>query len=122
MNDADAALVNVGASWTVRVKLWVAVPAALVAVNVIGKVPPVPAVGVPLSTPVMGLKVTPLGSAPVSFSVGAGNPVAVTVKLADCPTVNVVDEPLVIVGLCWTVNVKVWVAEPVLLVAVNCRV
>ena len=40
----------------------------------------VPAAGVPPRTPVAGLKVTPLGSAPDSLNVGAGKPAPVTVK------------------------------------------
>ena len=50
------------------------------------------AAGVPDSTPVDALKVTPLGRAPDSVSVGAGKPVAVTVKLfetRDCSAVGV---------------------------------
>ena len=64
------------------------------AVNVIGNVPL--AVGVPLRTP--ALKVTPVGSAPDSVIVGAGNPVAVTVNEPATPTVNVVLFALVMAG------------------------
>jgi hypothetical protein len=38
------------------------------------------AVGVPLSTPVEGSNVTPLGSVPLSDNVGTGNPAAVTLN------------------------------------------
>ena len=41
----------------------------LLAVIVIGYEPPVPAAGVPLSTPVVLLRETPLGSEPVSLKV-----------------------------------------------------
>ena len=43
----------------------------------------------PLSTPVDALKVTPVGNAPDSPRVAAGNPLAATVKLPALPTVNV---------------------------------
>src|SRR5712692_6732653 len=96
------ALVMAGAWLTVRVKLWVAlVPTPLLAVKVIGYVPPVPAAGVPLSTPVLPLKVTPLGRAPVSLKSGAGLPVAVTVKLPAVPTVKAVLLALVMAGAAW---------------------
>jgi hypothetical protein len=58
----------------------------------------VPAAGVPLRTPVVVLKVTPLGSAPNSLSVGFGVPVAVTVKLPAKPSTNVVLIALIITG------------------------
>src|SRR5437879_5686934 len=72
-----SALVMAGAWLTVSVKLWVAFePTPLLAVTVIASVPPVPAAGVPLSTPVAAVKVTPVGRGPVSLKVGAGKPVA----------------------------------------------
>jgi hypothetical protein len=99
------ALVIVGAVWavfTVRVKPWLAgVPTPLLAVMVREYVPPLPAAGVPLNVAVpfpLFTNVTPLGSVPVSVSVGAGDPVVVTVKLPAVPTVNVVLLALVIVG------------------------
>ena len=69
-------------------------PTPLFAVSVMLYVPPVPVAGAPLSTP--ALNVTPLGNAPDSLTVGAGNPVAVTVNDPAVPTVNVVLAPLVI--------------------------
>ena len=45
-----------------------------------------------------GVKVTPVGSDPMSDSVGVGVPVAVTVKLPADNTVNVVAFKLVILG------------------------
>src|SRR5207245_3753352 len=100
---------------------WVALlPTPLAAVNVMGYVPPVPAAGVPLSTPVVALNVTPLGKVPVSLKVGVGKPVAVTVKLPAVPTVNVVLLALVMVGAWFTVSVKLCVAfVPTPLAAVN---
>ena len=84
--------------------------------------PPVPAAGVPLSTPLDALKVTPAGNAPDSLRVGAGDPLAVTVKLPALPTVNVVLLALVIAGAWLTVSVKLCVAaEPTPLEAVNVR-
>ena len=68
----------------------------MLALKLILYVPPVPAIGVPLRTPVAILKVTPLGRAPVSLSVGFGNPVAVTVNVPAVPTTNVVLLELVI--------------------------
>src|SRR5215472_5970357 len=99
LNVALLALVMDGASSTVNVKFCVALlPTPLLAVNVMEYVLPVPAAGVPLRTPVVVLNVTPVGSAPVSLNVGAGNPVAVTVKVPAVPTVKVVLFALVIAG------------------------
>jgi hypothetical protein len=61
-------------------------------------VPSVPAAGVPLKAFVAGLNVTPLGSAPLSLTVGAGIPVAVTVKEPARPSVKAVLLALVIAG------------------------
>ena len=47
---------------------------------------------------VAGLKVTPLGSAPLSLSVGAGKPVAITVNDPGKPAAKVVLAALVIAG------------------------
>jgi hypothetical protein len=58
----------------------------------------VPAAGVPAIAPVEGLKVTPVGNAPDSLSVGLGRPVAVTEKDPATPTVKVVLAELVIDG------------------------
>ena len=74
-----------GALPTVRVKAWVALtPIPLDAVKVIGNVPV--SVGVPEST--LPLKVTPVGSAPDSVTVGDGLPVVVTVNVLDDPSAN----------------------------------
>src|SRR5437016_4941860 len=73
--------------------------------------PFVPTAGVPLRTPVPALNVSPVGSAPVSLRVGAGNPVAVTVNvIVPMPSANVVLLALVIAGAWFTVNVKFCVA------------
>ena len=61
-------------------------------------VPPVPAAGAPLRTPVVELKDTPLGSVPVSLNVGVGEPVAFTVNDPRAPTTKVVLFMLVIAG------------------------
>jgi hypothetical protein len=45
--------------------------------------------GVPESTPVVLLSVTPEGRFPISLKVGAGVPVAITVKVPELPLVNV---------------------------------
>jgi hypothetical protein len=87
--------------------------------------------GVPLSVAVpfpLLVNVTPLGSVPVSLSVGVGLPVAVPVNVPAVPTVNVVLLPLVIAGawLAWLiVSVKLCVAAvptPLLAVIVNAYV
>jgi hypothetical protein len=105
------ALLTPGACATVSVKLWVALGRTpFCAVIVIGYVPPVLAPGVPARIPVAAVKVTPAGRVPVTLKVGAGVPVAVTVKVPAVPTVNVVVPALVIVGGWLTVNVKLWVA------------
>jgi hypothetical protein len=121
------ALVIAGAWSTVSVKACEAgVPTPLLAVNVSGYVPPVPATGVPLKVAVpfaLATNIMPLGSAPASVMDGAGSPVVVTVKLPVPPTVNVVLLALVIVGaVCaiFTVKVKVWLAGvPMPLLAVK---
>ena len=51
-------------------------------------VPPVRDAGVPASTPVVELNVTPAGRVPDSESVGAGEPVATTVNVPGKATVN----------------------------------
>ena len=71
--------------------------------------PPVPGAGVPLSKPAE-VKVTPPGRAPTSLNVGAGEPVAVTVKVPATPIANVVWFALVITGPCTMVSVKLWIA------------
>ena len=58
----------------------------------------------------MALRVTPLGNGPVSVKVGAGKPVAVTVKVPAVPTVKVGELPEVMAGAWSTVSVKLWVA------------
>ena len=63
-------LVIDGAWFTVRVKLCETLPAGLLAVMEKLKMPP--AAGVPLNKPVAGLRVTPLGSAPLSLNDIAG--------------------------------------------------
>ena len=68
------------------------------AVMVIGYVPPVFAAGVPPNRPAE-LKVTPLGSVPVSLNVGAGKPVAVTANEPTVPTVKAVVAPVVMAGI-----------------------
>ena len=60
-----ATLVMVGDWFTVSLKSWLVLPAALVAVMVRLATPPVPAAGVPLMRPVVALRVRPLGRVPV---------------------------------------------------------
>src|SRR5262249_14907112 len=110
-----------GAANTVSVKFWVASgDTPLVAVNTIGKLPAVPAPGVPERVLVAALNVTPEGSAPLSDTVGLGFPVVVTVNEPAAPSVNVVLLADVIAGAWFTVSVKLWVAfGDTPLVAVN---
>ena len=111
---AELPEVIVGAWSTVSVNVWVALGLVpLAAVMVIAKLPPVPAAGVPESTPLVELRVTPFGSVPDSLKVGAGLPVAVTVKVPADPTVKVVEFAEVIDGAVAKVVteiVKLWVA------------
>ena len=60
----EATLVMAGAWFTVSVKAWLVLLAVLVAVMVRLITPPVPAAGLPLSTPVLALRVRPLGRVP----------------------------------------------------------
>ena len=60
--------------------------------------------------PVAAVNVTPEGSAPDSESVGAGEPVAVTVNDPAVPAVKVALGALVIAGAWFTVRVKLCVA------------
>ena len=70
--------------------------------------PAVPAAGVPPSRPDVALNATPLGNAPETENVGAGDPVAVTVNDPANPIVNRVLFTLVIAGRRFTVRVKLW--------------
>src|SRR5581483_9429364 len=92
--------------FTARVNAWVAVPNALVARKVRRNAPLLVTGGVPDSTPVLALKVTPGGRVPVIDSVGLGVPVAVTVKVPALPAVKVVVLALVMAGAWFTVRVK----------------
>jgi len=85
----------VGAEMVI-VTLLLALPSLFVAVTVKVKLPA--AVGVPESTPVLVLKVKPLGKFPVCDQVGAGVPVAANVKLYEMPTVPLGGLPEVITG------------------------
>jgi len=118
-NTVLAALVIAGAWLTVRVNVWVTAETTFVARKLMTYVPPVPAAGVPDSTPVVELKVTPEGRVPVSERAGVGKPVAVTVKLPSEPVVKVTLFALVIAGAWFTVSVNDWVEVPVAFVAVK---
>ena len=59
--------------------------------------PPEFGAGVPLRTPVAEFKVIPLGKVPVSVKVGAGKPLAFTVKEPAMPAVKVALLALVMV-------------------------
>ena len=84
------ALVMAGAWFTVSVKFCVAAdPTPLLAVIVMGKMPAVPAAGVPLKVAVpfpLFVNVRVAGNAPVSPKVGAGTPEATKVYVPAIPT------------------------------------
>jgi hypothetical protein len=104
------ALVMLGASLLVNVKLWVTLPTLLAAVIWIGKLPPLPAAAVPaiVALPLpLSVNVMPAGSAPVSVSAAAGAPVVATVKLNGAPTIEDADAALVIAGATFSVRVSV---------------
>jgi hypothetical protein len=61
---------------------------------------------VPAKMPVAGVKVTPPGRVPLMERVGAGTPVAVTVKVPANPMLKVVWLALVMDGPAVTVKVK----------------
>src|SRR5579871_5606679 len=106
VNAALLALVMAGACLMVSVKFCVAeLPTPLLAVKTRLYVPPVPVAGVPLRTPVLVLKVTPLGSVPDSLSVGVGEPVAVTVNVPADPAVNAALFALVMLGAWFVLGV-----------------
>ena len=87
-------------------KLCVTLLTLLLAFSVMLYTPPVPAAGVPESTPAE-LSVTPLGKAPASLKVGVGVPEAVAVKLPAVPTAKVVLLALVNAGATSAVPVPV---------------
>jgi len=85
-----------------------------------GEEPAVAAPGVPLSVPVplpLSVKVTPLGSVPVSVRDGVGVPVVVTWNDPAEPTLKVVLVLLVMAGAWSTVSVKFCEVFPEVLVA-----
>jgi hypothetical protein len=89
------------------VKFCVAVlPTPLATVNVKGYWPPVPSAGVPLRRPVVALKRTPRGSAPLSVRTGTGKPLLVTMNELAVPSRNCVVFGLVIPGAGLTTSVK----------------
>jgi hypothetical protein len=107
-----AAVVICGTASTVSTKCCVdGVPTPFEAVTVSGKTPPLD--GVPERVPVpspLSVKLTPVGSVPVTASAGVGLPVDVTVKLPGVPAVKVSAAALVIAGAALTVSVKVCAA------------
>ena len=84
----------------VRVKFCeAAVPMPLFAVIVIGKLPVEVAVPLSVAVPLpLSTNVTPVGSEPVSFSAGVGEPEVVTVKDPATPAVKDVPDALVTEG------------------------
>jgi hypothetical protein len=68
---------------------------------------------------VAALNDSPVGSVPVSVTVGAGEPVVVTVYVPATPVLNVAVDALVIVGASALVSVNDWVVVPLAFVAVS---
>ena len=100
------------------VKLWLVVPAALVAVIVSGYTPFVLAAPVNVAVPLpLSTNVTPVGSVPALLSAAAGDPLVVTLKVPVLAAVNVAVAALVMVGAWRTTSEKFWVAVPAVLVA-----
>jgi hypothetical protein len=113
--------VQVGGVPGARVKSCVAaLPTPLLAVKVIEYEPVELAAGLPDSTPVEELKLTPEGSVPVSVIFGDGKPVVFTAKLPVVPTEKVVADAEVMAGPSSTVRAKSCVAAlPTPLLAVK---
>jgi hypothetical protein len=108
---------------TVKVKIWNAEPALLVASMMNSEVPL--AVGVPEMVAVpfeLAVKLSPFGRLPMRFNVAAGLPVVVTVKLKTLPTVAVADAELAKAGALLTPRVNVCVTVPEALEAVRVTV
>lgn len=97
---------------TASVKLWVALGRVpFCAVMVMGYEPARVAVPETVAVPLpLSMKVTPVGSAPLSFNAGVGEPLVVTVNAPAAPAVNVALLALVIAGGPTTVSVKLCVA------------
>jgi hypothetical protein len=112
-------LVMTGAVSTVNVKFCVAsAPTPLCAVITIGNAPPT--AGVPLSTPVELVNVTPPGNGPVSLKIGAGKPAAIIVNVPGAPTVKFVIFALANEVASFTVSMKLCITSaPAPLCAVN---
>jgi hypothetical protein len=98
VESAEVIVGAVGVVVTDRVNDWVAfgvIPLLAVMVNVYEGFAPM--IGVPDSRPEV-LRVTPLGSAPVSVNEDAGKPLAVTWKLPEVPITNDVESADVMAG------------------------
>ena len=101
-----------GAWFTVRLNDWVTSdPTPLVALIVMGQIPPVPPSGVPARLPVAE-RVTPAGSVPLAMlNFGEGKPVAVAVNEPTVPVVKVALSAEVMAGAWLTVSVNACVAS-----------
>jgi hypothetical protein len=110
-------VVRTGGWFTVSVKFCDTLVTVLLALIVMGYVPPTPAGTAPLLLSVPpALRLTKAGS-PVAEYVGAGNPEAVTGNEPAAPVMNVVPLALVKAGGWFTVNVKFCVVLETTLVA-----
>jgi hypothetical protein len=86
---------------TVRVNAWVAAPYLFLAVRVSGYTPPAEPAGVPEIVAVpspSSANFTPEGNRPLLVIMGAGSPVAVTIKVNGTPNATVSAEPLAKAG------------------------
>ena len=88
-NPWKLAVAPAGARFTVKVNVCEAfAPTPLLALNISVYIPLVPLGGVPLSTPVAGLKFNQPGGVPLSVMEGAGLPAAVTLNVPGESIVN----------------------------------
>lgn len=104
-----------GAAAMVSVNVCMTVPLVFVADKVTGKVPA--CVGVPEIVAAPGapaIKVTPAGSVPTNDSVGAGPPVAVTLKLKATLTVPEAEFPEVMTGMALKTGITMTLADAAL--------
>ena len=94
----DVSAVTVGVfGLTIKAKFCVLLPAPLVAVKLMLKVPLVAGIPATVAVPLLlAVKETPPGRAPASVMVGVGNPVEFTVNVLALPTRN--DAPAALVN------------------------
>jgi hypothetical protein len=121
----EEALAKAGTWSTSRANDWLVPPTVLLALIDKGQEPAVPAAGVPeiVAVPLpLSVKLTPVGRAPVSASVGVAEPVVVTENEPETPTVKAVEAALVMAEGWPMDRSRSWVALPATLTAVRATV